>query len=76
MSCTDKPFPHVMRKIRITKKDRIVKVEEVNRNILGALNHNSLKTGNVDFKKALLYSLSPLPLSICKLNGTCRQTAK
>ena len=65
-----------MRKIRITKKDRIVKVEEVNRNILGALNHYSLKTGNVDFKKALLYSLSPLPLSICKLDGTCRQTTK
>ena len=40
-----------MRKIRISKKDRSVKVAEVNS------------------------SLSPLP-SICKLDGTRRQTAK
>ena len=59
-------FPHVMRKIGITKKDRSVKVAEVNRNILGALSYFSLKTGKpVDFKKALSCSLSPLPLSIC-----------
>ena len=66
-----------MRKIRISKTDRSVKVAEVNRNILGALNYYSLKTGKpVDFKKAQSYSLSPLPLSICKLDGTRRQTAK
>ena len=38
-----KSFPHVMRKIRITKKDASVKVAEVNRNILGALNSYKLK---------------------------------
>ena len=55
-----------MRKIEITKRDRIVKVAEVNRNILGALSYFSLKTGKpVDFKKTLLCSHSPLPLSIC-----------
>ena len=55
-----------MRKIEITKRDRIVKVAEVNRNILGALSYFSLKTGKpVDFKKTLSCSLSPLPLSIC-----------
>ena len=55
-----------MRKIEITKRDRIVKVAEVNRNILGALSYFSLKTGKpVDFKKALSCSHSPLPLSIC-----------
>ena len=55
-----------MRKIGITKKDRSVKVAEVNRNILGELSYFSLKTGKpVDFKKALSCSLSPLPLSIC-----------
>ena len=57
-----------LRKIRITKKDRSVKVAEVNRNILRAFNFYSLRTGNpVDFKKALSYSLSPLPLSISNL---------
>ena len=61
MSSTDKvnnyePFPHVVRKIRINKKDRSVKVAEVNRKILGELSYFNLKTGKpVDFKKALLY---------------------
>ena len=66
-----------MRKVRISKTDRSVKVAKVNRNILGALNYYSLKTGKpVDFKKVQSYSLSSLPLSICKLDGTRQQTAK
>ena len=67
-----------MRKIRITnKKNRSVKVAEANRNILGALSYFSLKTGKpVDLKKALTYSLPPVPLGICKLDGTRPQTAK
>ena len=71
-----KPYPHGMRKIRISKKDRGVKVAEVNGNILGALNYYSLKTGKpvLRFQKALSYS--SLPLSICKLDGTRRQTVK
>ena len=36
-----KSFCHVMQKIRITTKDGSVKVAEVNRNILGALNSYS-----------------------------------
>ena len=72
-----KPFPLAIRKIRIIKKARKVKVAEVNRNILGALDYYSLKTGKpVDFKKTLSYSLSPLLLTICKLDGTRRQTTK
>ena len=66
-----------MQKIRIIKTDRSVKVAKVNKNIFGALNYYSLKTGKpVDFKKALSCSLSPLPLSIYKLYGTRRQIAK
>ena len=66
-----------MRKIRITKKDGSVKVAEVNRKILGALNYYSLKKGKpVDFKKELSYSLSSVPLSICNLDGSSRHTAK
>ena len=54
-----KSFRHVMRKIRITKKDQSVKFAEVSRNILGALNCCSLKTEkSIDYKKALSYSLS------------------
>ena len=66
-----------MRKIRITKKDKSVKVAEVNRIILGAFNSYSLKTGKpVDFKETLSYSLSPVPLSICGPNGIRRHAAK
>ena len=68
-----------MRKIRITKKDGSVKVAEINRkqNILGAMNSYSLKTGkSVDFKKALLYSLSTVPLCISESDGTPQHTAK
>ena len=47
-----KSFRYVLRKIRLTKKDGNVKVEEVNRNTLGILNSYILKTGKpVDFKK-------------------------
>ena len=64
-----------MPKIQITKKDGSVKVAEVNRNILGTLNSYSLKTRKpVDFKKVLSYSLSPVHLSICKPDGSCRHT--
>ena len=66
-----------MRKIRVTKKDESVKVTEVNKNILGALHSYSWKTAKpVNFKKALSYSFSPVPLSICKPDGTRRYTAK
>ena len=66
-----------MRKTRISKKDRSAEVAEVNRKFLGALNCYNLNTRKpVDFKKALSYSPSPLPLSACKLDGTRRQKAK
>ena len=66
-----------MRKIRVTKKDWRAKVAEVNKSILGALHSYSWKTAKpVNFKKALSYSFSPVPLSICKRDGTRRYTAK
>lgn len=50
---------------------------EVNRNILGALNSFSLKTGvAVDYKKALVYPLNPCPLSICHADGRKRSNKK
>ena len=66
-----------MWKIQITTKDGSVKVTEVNRNILEALNSCSLKTRKpFDFKHLMSYSLSPVPLSICKPDGTRRHTPK
>ena len=66
-----------MRKIQITKTVGSVKVAEVNRNILGALNSYSLKTRKpFDFKRSLSYSLSAVRLSICNTDGTRRHTAK
>ena len=62
-----------MPKIRVTKKDGSVKDVEVNRNILGALNSYSLKTGKtVDFKMTLSYCLSSLPSSIYNPDRTRR----
>ena len=70
-------FRRVMRKIRITKRDGSVEVAEVNRNILRAFNSYSLKAGKpVDFKKALFFPLSSVPLSICNPDGSRRHTAK
>ena len=66
-----------MQKIGITKNDGSVKVAEVNRNILAALNSYSFKTRKpVDFKKKLSYSLSSIPLTICNPNKSRRHTAK
>ena len=60
-----KSFRYVVQKIRIVKIDGDVKVEEVNKNILGILRSYSLKTGKpVDFKKALPYALFAVHLSI------------
>ena len=60
-----KSFRYVVQKIRIAKIDGGVKVEEVNKNILGILRSYSLKTGKpVDFKKALPYALFAVHLSI------------
>ena len=60
-----KSFRYVVQKIRIAKIDGGVKVEEVNKNILGILRSYSLKTGKpVDFKKALPYALFQVHLSI------------
>ena len=66
-----------MRKIRLTKKDGNVKVEDVNRNILGILNSYILKTGKpVAFHKALPYALFSVHLSISNLNEWRRDTSK
>ena len=50
---------------------------EVNRNILGALNSFSLKTGvAVDYQKALVCPLNPCPLSIRHTDGRKRSNKK
>ena len=60
-----KSFRYVVQKIRIAKIDGGVKVEEVNKSMLGILLSYSLKTGKpVDFKKALPYALFAVHLSI------------
>ena len=72
-----KSFRYVSWKIRLTKIDGNVKVEEVNRNILEILNSYILKTGKpVDFKKALPYALFPVHLSISNPDECRRDTAK
>ena len=65
------------KKFEQTKKDGSVRVVEVNRNVLGAVNSYSLKTGKpVVFKKTLSYSLSSVPLSVFNFDGSCQHTAK
>ena len=72
-----KSFRYVLRKVRLTKKDRNVKVEEVNRNISGIFNSYILKTGKpADFKKALPYALFPVHLIISDPDKSRRHTEK
>ena len=72
-----KVFRHALQKIRITKQDGSAKVKEVNRDILGISNTDSLKIGKpADFKKALPYALFPVHLSISNHDGSCQHTAK
>ena len=66
-----------MRKIRLTKKDGNLKVEELNRNILGVLNSYILKAGKpAYFKKALPDALFPVYLSISSHDECRRVTTK
>ena len=72
-----KSFCYVSRKIRLTKKDGNVKIEELNRKNLEILNSYILKTEKpVDFKKALPYALFPVHLSISNPDEYRRDTAK
>ena len=72
-----KSFRYVSRKIRLTKNDENVKIEEVNRNNLEILNSYILKAEKpVDSKKALPYALFPVHLSISNPDECRRDTAK
>ena len=54
------------------RKDKTLKV---NRNLIGAILAYSAKFGKViDLEKALMYPLSPIPLSILNGDGTCPLT--
>ena len=71
-----KAFCHTTPKICIAKKDGSVKVAEVKRNILEAMNSCSLKTRkSEDLKKARSYSPSPVPLT-CNSDGSRWHTAR
>ena len=72
-----KSFKNSSKTCKIKGIDGIPTVVEVNRNILGALTSFSLKTGfAVDFKKALQYPLSPIPLCISHPDGIQRSNQK
>ena len=71
-----KSFRYVVQKIRIAKIDGGVKVEEVNKNILGILRSYSLKTGKpVDFKGTALCSFCRT-FKHFQPDGSRRYTAK
>ena len=70
-------FRYIVRKIRLTKKDGNVEVEEINRNALEILNSYVSKKGKpVDFKKATPLALFPVHLSISNPNKSRRYIAK
>ena len=61
----------------ITEKGESFKVVKGNKFFLQALSSYSLKTVNpTDFKNAMSYRLSPVPLSICHSDWTSRHTVK
>ena len=72
-----KSFGHALWKMWVTENGGSFKVVKGNKNFLRALSSYSLKTVNpTDFKNAMSYPLSPLPLSICHSDGTPRHTVK
>ena len=72
-----KTFNEVSKKMKVKSKSGAQKIIEVNRDILSMLTSYSLRTNAaIDFKKALEYSLSPIPLSICNADGSRRKTQK
>ena len=61
----------------VIKRDNGIKTVEVNRNIPGTLLAYSMKSGRtVDFKEALKFPLSPVPLSLSHANGIKRKCNK
>ena len=71
-----KVFKDLAQKVTVTVKN-VQKEIEINRNILGTLLAQSIKYSKViDFKKALQYPLTPLPLSIANADGSRRMTYK
>ena len=72
-----KSFGHALWKMWITENGGSFKVVKGNKKFLRALRSYTLKTVNsTDFKNAMSYSLSPVPLSICHSDGTPRHTVK
>ena len=72
-----KSFKNSRKACTVKSKRGAQETVEVNRNIFGALNSFSLKTGVViDYKKALMYPLNPCPLSICHADGRKRSNEK
>ena len=69
-------FKETSKSVSIRKDNKTLSLK-VNRNIIGALFTYSAKSGNViDLEKALMYSLSPIPLSIFNKDGTSHVTSK
>lgn len=69
-------FTKSKQKVKITK-DKQTKSIEVNRDILGTLLRYSIKSGKeLDFEKALMFPMSPVPLSLANADGTKRKTNK
>ena len=66
----------MVKKKYITKRNSLT-TAEVNRDVLGDLLRLKMKSGQViDFKEALKYPLSPIPLSLSFPDGTKRSPAK
>ena len=65
-------FKETSKSTSIRKDSKTLKV---NRNLIGAILAYSAKFGKViDLEKALMYPLSPIPLSILNGDGTCPLT--
>ena len=66
----------MVKKKYITKRNSLI-TAEVNREVIGDLLRLTMKIGQViDFKEALKYPLSPIPLSLSFPDGIKRSPAK
>ena len=63
---------HILR----SNTNKVVKTIKINCNIIGRFLAISIRNRKlVDFERAMKYSLAPIPLSICNLDGTMPRTS-
>ena len=69
-------FNQANKRILRSNTNKVVKIIKINCKIIGRFLAISIRNRKlIDFERATKYSLAPIPLSICNLDGTMRRTS-